>query len=249
MRVQDVMTKQVTGTTPQAGILQALKLMVDHRISGLPVLDANCRVIGMLTEGDLLRRAELGTAGAKPGWLSFLTSSGKLAEGYVHTHGRTVEEVMSHDPVTVAAGASLEEAVELMEKYRVRRLPVTAPGGEAVGIIARSDIVRALFNALPQQAVMASDAEIGAAILAGMKGQAWVGLDSVRVDVRDGVVELDGTIVDERQRIALRVLAENTPGVRQVVDHLVWIEPMSGLVMMPPGDADEQAEVQSSTAA
>ncbi|HVW94145.1 MAG TPA: CBS domain-containing protein [Devosia sp.] len=240
MRVQEVMTKQITGTTPEAPILQALKLMVDHRISGLPVLDENHRVVGMLTEGDLLRRAELGTEEeGRPGWLSFLTSSGKLADNYVHTHGRKIGEIMSGGPVTVSADASLEAAVELMEKHHVKRLPVVDAAGQIVGIIARSDIVRSLYEALSRQAPAADDAQITATILAQLKSQPWIGLDSIKISVRDGVVDLDGTIFDERQRTAIKVLVENTPGVKRLTDHLVWIEPMSGLVLTPEGEEQE----------
>jgi CBS domain-containing protein len=247
MRVEDVMTREVLGTSPEAGIADAAKSMLDHRISGLPVIDAESRLVGMLTEGDLLRRSEIGTTAGSSGWRAFLSSSGRLAGTYIHTHSRRVGDVMSTHPVTVAADASLADAVDLMLKHRVKRLPVTGPNGALVGIIARSDIMRALVGALPTQAAPTSDAEIAAAISSELRRQKWAGIDNIRIHVHDGIVRIDGTVFDERQRAGIEVVAENVAGVKQVVDDLTWIEPTSGMVISSPED-ETAAEADSRAA-
>jgi len=241
MRVQEVMTSPAIGVIPSSNIAEAAKLMVEHRISGLPVVDASRHVLGMITEGDLLRRSELGTEAKRPDWQSLFASSGKLADEYAHSHGRKVEEVMSPNAITIAAAAALGEAVELMLKHRVKRLPVVSKQGEMVGIVSRSDIVKALLAALPAEVPSGTDAQINDAIIAELERQQWAGMDSVRIAVNDGFVDLYGTIFDDRQRNALKVVAENTPGVKRVIDHLAWVEPMSGqLVLLPDEEAPDQ---------
>lgn len=186
--------------------------------------------------GDLLRRSELGTEARRPQWQEFFTGSGKLAEEFVRSHGRKVGEVMSPEPITIASGAPLDEAVALMLDRKIKRLPVIADG-KLVGVIARSDLVRTLIDTLPDgSAAVSSDDQIRAALAEALRGQGWAAMDHMRAEVAGGVVTLEGTILDERQRVALKVVAENTPGVKQVIDHMVWIEPMSGLVLRSPED-------------
>lgn len=237
MRVQDVMTRGVIGIAPSASISEAIRLMLSNRLSGLPVVEADGRLVGVVTEGDFLRRSELETKSPSPGWLSFLAGPGRLADRYVHGHGRRVSEIMSLAPVTVAAGARLNEAVDLMVEHHVKRLPVME-SDRLVGIVARSDLLRALADKLPgETSELAGDEQIRRAIETSLAGQPWAGRnDLVRVRVTDGIVELEGTITDERQRAAYVVAAENVAGVRGVLDHLVWVEPISGMVVLSPHD-------------
>jgi CBS domain-containing protein len=242
MRVDTVMTTPVVSVEPSASIADAARLMLTLRISGLPVVGRDGTLVGMLSEGDLLRRGELGTERKRSWWLEFLVSPGKVAEEYVHAHGRKVEEVMASEVVTTRRDASLDEVVELMARHRVKRLPVLE-NGKVVGIVARSDLLRALADALPAGAAPVSDDKrIEAAILAELAGRSWGGNGLIRAHVQDGVVELSGTIFDERERLAARVVAENVPGVKSVTDQLVWIEPMSGTVLLPPGEPPLQAK-------
>jgi CBS domain-containing protein len=237
MRVRDVMTSPVLSVTPDTPVRDALRLMLDKRISGLPVVDEVGMLVGLVSEGDFLRRSELGTE-KRRSWFDFLRGHGRAAEAYAHSHGRTVGEVMSREVVTVSHNAPLEEAVGLMEKRHVRRLPVT--DGAALGIVTRSDILRALLPKVEQ----ACDAEGGGApvpdeaireaIVAEFKKQPWAPAMLIDVRVADGVVELGGALVDERQRPAIRVIAENIHGVRAVKDRMVWIDPMSGMTLTAP---------------
>lgn len=239
MRVRDIMTSPVTTVTPETPVREALRVMLERRISGLPVVDAVGMLVGLVSEGDFLRRSELGTE-KKRSWLDFLRGHGRAAEDYAHSHGRTVGEVMTREVVAISHNAPLEEAVALMEKRRVRRLPVT--DGDALGIVTRSDILRALLPKVEApcdgDVAPASDEAIRAAIVAEFKQQSWAPAMLIDVRVAEGVVELGGALVDERQRAAIRVIAENVAGVRSVKDKMVWIDPMSGMTLTAP-DADK----------
>jgi CBS domain-containing protein len=227
MQVSDVMTRHVISIGADESILKAARIMLQNDISGLPVVDTAGRLIGMLTEGDFLRRTELGTQRRRPKWLEFLVGPGRLADEFVHASGRKVEEVMTDAPYTVLEDDSLEKAVELMEQHRIKRLPVLR-NGEMVGIVSRSNLMHALI-ALERNvpASAGDDRAIGEAIISALKQQGWP--LGVEVVVKNGVAELWGTIMDQRERSACVVAAENVPGVKQVHDHLVWVEPMSGM--------------------
>ncbi len=237
MRVKDVMTRKVAGISPQATIAEAVDLMVRMNVSGLPVIDATGTLVGMLSEGDLLRRPELGTQKAPANWLQSLFRPGHLAEVYTRTHGRKVEEIMTSDVITVDEGLRLEEAAALMEKHHVKRLPVIRDG-QMTGIIARSDFVRALANFVrpSYEEAPVSDAKIKASIKAELKAETWAPVGMIDVEVKNAVVSLNGVISDESQRNAIRVIAENTEGVREVHDHLAWVTPYVGLVTLSPED-------------
>ncbi|WP_406857815.1 CBS domain-containing protein [Alsobacter sp. KACC 23698] len=242
MRAKDVMSPGLVAISPEASITQAAALMLEKRISGLMVLDAAGALVGVLSEGDLLRRVELGTERKRPKWLEFLLGPGRLSSEYVQTHGRRVREVMTRDVVCVAEDAELSEVVKLMNDHRVKRIPVLKDG-KAVGIVTRADLLRALQAILARGAVPEnpSDVEIRDAVLKELKAQSWAPTGSVNLSVRDGVVEWTGCIFDEREREALRVAAENTPGVTSVKDRMTTVEPYSGFVMTSPDDTTSGA--------
>lgn len=228
------MTRPVITVSADAPVDEAIRLMLRHRISGLPVVDAQGKLVGMLTEGDLLRRAETGTERRRPRWLEFLLGPGRLAEDYVRSHGRRVREVMTPAPDTVCELAPLTEIVELMERKGFKRVPVMR-GESIVGIVSRANLVQALASLARAQAAQPAgdDTAIRERLLAEIERQPWVPKGTINPIVRDGVVELWGGITDPRMREALLVLAENLPGVKEVHDHLVWIEPISGTVVEP----------------
>jgi CBS domain-containing protein len=234
MKARDTMTPQVISVEADASVMQAVRLMLQYRISGLPVVSAKGELVGMVTEGDFLRRGELGTQRRRSRWLEFLVGPGRLADEYVHACGRKVEEVMTPDPITITEGTPLDRAVELMERHRVKRLPVVREK-RLVGIVSRANIMRALVSLAREARPPATDdAEIRERILAECKKQSWAPMANVLV--RDGVVELWGTLTDERERQALIVAAENVPGVKAVHDHMVWIEPVSGFTLQSQQD-------------
>jgi CBS domain-containing protein len=233
MKASDVMTRKVLTVGPETSVAHAIRLMLDSNVSGLPVLDDG-KVVGIVTEGDLLRRGETGTQRRRPRWLEILMGPGRMADEYVTTHGRKVQEIMTADLVSVAGDTPLEEVVGWMERRRIKRVPVIE-GDALVGIVSRLDLLRALLRTIEMEhSEERDDDEIREQILAELAKAAWAPRDGLSVSVKDGVVDLNGVILEEKEREALRVLVENVPGVRSVEDHLVWVEPVSGTVIEPP---------------
>lgn len=234
MLAREVMTPKVISVEVDAPVMQAVHLMLQNRISGLPVVGPKGELVGMVTEGDFLRRGEIGTRRRRSRWLEFMIGPGRLAEEYVRASGRKVDDVMTRNPVTIAEDTPLDQAVDLMERHRIKRLPVMRDG-RLVGIVTRANLMHALVSLATQpKAPPGDDAAIREQILAECERQSWTPMSNVVV--RNGVVELWGVITDERERQARIVAAENVPGVKAVHDHLVWIEPMSGFVVQSPED-------------
>ena len=227
MNAADVMTRAVVTIPPSAALSDALRLMLDQRISGVPVVGHPGRLVGILTEGDLLRRAETGTE-KRPWWLDFLVGSGRQAQDYVRSHGRKVEEVMTRDVATVGPDTPLAQIVDVMERRHIKRVPVVEDG-RLVGLVSRSDFLRALAQELGKAPPATSDAIIREKIAAELSGQTWSRGSQVTTIVTDGVVYLEGYIFDEAYRPAIRVAAENVAGVGKVQDNLEYIDPNIGL--------------------
>jgi len=239
MQVRDVMTRKVISIPASDTIVNAARIMLENGISGLPVVDERGDLVGIVTEGDFLRRGEIGTQRRRPKWLEFLIGPGRLADEYVHASARKVEEVMTTKPCTVDEDDSLETVVELMERQRIKRLPVMRDG-KMVGIVSRANLMHAVVSLdRGRQAPAGGDTAIRERILAALGKQRWA--SPINVVVKGGVAELWGTIMDERERAAYVVAAENVPGVAKVHDHLVWIEPMSGVAF--PSAEDEAKPV------
>ncbi|MGB9045189.1 MAG: CBS domain-containing protein [Pseudolabrys sp.] len=233
MKALDVMARTVISVDPDATVLQAARQMLQHRLSGLPVIDKGGNLVGILSEGDFLRRRETQTERKHSRWLEFLMGPGKLAAEYTHSHGSKVAEVMTVDVCTVTEDTALEDVVELMERRRIKRVPVVR-GKQVVGIITRANLMHAMVSlarTAPKDAK--DDTTIREKLLAEMQKEKWAPTAMVNVVVRGGVVELWGSIFDERHREALKVMAENISGVRAVKDHLVWIEPTTGMALGP----------------
>jgi len=248
MQVRDVMTPNVLSVAPDDPILKAARIMLQNRISGLPVVDATGKLVGVVTEGDFLRRGEIGTQRRRPKWLEFLVGPGRLADEYVRASSRKVGDVMTPDPQTIKEDDSLEAVVAVMEHRRVKRLPVMRDG-HMVGIISRANLLHALASlAQDTPAPAGDDAAIRDQILAVLGKQPWA--PHVNVVVKNGVAQVWGVIADDREREAVIVATENVPGVKQVHDHLVWVEPMSGMAFPSTEDeAREQVEQPASDAA
>jgi CBS domain-containing protein len=227
------MQQQPITATPEMAIEDAVRLMVTCRISALPVVDPAGTVVGILSEGDLLRRTELGTERRLPGWRAWLAGTDRTAGDYVRSHARRVDEVMTAPAIAVTPQSDLSDVVALMESRRIKRVPVV-DGGRLVGILTRADLMRALGALLPKRDTRpVADAELRRRLLASLGEQQWTPRASFDVKVVDGVAELLGVITNERAREAIRVLVENTPGVLAVIDHLIWVDPMSGLPIDP----------------
>jgi CBS-domain-containing membrane protein len=235
MRAHQIMTRTVISVTPETTILEAANLMLRRHVSGLPVVDKAGKLVGIVSEGDFLRRSEIGTQRKRSRWLKFILGSGREATEFVHANGRTIAEVMTPDPLTITEDTALEEIVRLMEKNGVKRLPVMRDE-KVVGIVSRANLLQAVAS-LAQEVPdpTADDDHIQNRIINAIEKSDWSPF-GLNVVVRDGIVHLSGVITDERAREASIVAAENVAGVKKVHDHLCWVETTSGMYLNPPED-------------
>ena len=227
MRAHQIMTRNVLTVTPDTPIVDAATLMLNNHVSGLPVVDGAGRLVGIVTEGDFLRRAEVGTQRRRPKWLQFFIGTGQAGADLVRERGRKVGEVMTPDPFTVGEETPLDEIVDAMEKHHIKRVPVVERGRLA-GIVTRVNLMQAVVNLareIPDPT--ANDDHIRDRIMRTAQETAWCPI-GFQVTVRNGVVHLHGLVVDERARQAAIVAAENTAGVKEVHDHICWVDGYSG---------------------
>jgi CBS domain-containing protein len=223
MRAHQIMTRAVITVTPHTSIMDAANIMLRCHLSGLPVMDETGTLKGIVSERDFLRRSEIGTGRRRPAWLQLFAGPGRAAVDFVHERGRHVEDVMTTDPITVDEQTALDEIVYIMEKNDVKRMPVMS-GKTLVGIVTRADILQAvadLAKEIPDPT--ADDEHIRDRIIRAIEKTDWRPA-GFRVIVRKGAVHLHGTIFDEKVRKATIVLAENTAGVKEVHDHLCFVD-------------------------
>ncbi len=230
MFARDVMTSRVVTIYQRAPLSLAVELMLKLKVSGLPVVDDGGRLVGMLSEGDLLRRSELGTESKRPRWLEFLLGPGRLAEDYVKTHSRRVEDVMTPKVYSVTELTPLADVVHTMNAHRIKRVPVVGDG-VPIGIISRVDLVRALGNTLQAGAGQPrlDDAAIKQTVLEALSREEWAPQAPISVQVHEGNVELRGVLTDDRQHDAIRVAVENVPGVKAITDNLALVDAYPGM--------------------
>jgi CBS domain-containing protein len=228
MRAMDVMTTSVITVGSDTPVQEVAKILSERSISGVPVVDAENRLVGIVSEGDLLHRIETGTERRvqrrrRSWWLDTIGSDEELARDYIKSHGRTAKDVMTREVITVSDTTELAEIANLLETKRIKRVPVVRDG-KLVGIVSRANLVRALAAVGSQLTgdIAADDRTIRERLLAELRGQPWVHTWAADIIVRDGVVHIwvsDDRPEDERQ--ALRIAAENIAGVRGVQEHIV----------------------------
>ena len=220
MNAADVMTPDVITVQPDTPLEQVITVMLDNRVSGVPVMDGE-GLVGIITEGDLLRRVELGTEPHRPHWQEAIASAAPLAAEYARSRGRKASDVMTADVVTVHDDTPLAEIVRLMQARRIKRVPVLRDG-KLVGIVSRANLLRALADRLHAPGPRVPDDErIHAMLMHELRQHKWgAWVAQLDVTVRHGVVTLRGLVTSEEQRTAVRVAAENIPGVRRVDDQL-----------------------------
>jgi len=231
MRAMDVMTTNVVTVGPDTPVQEVAKILSERSISGVPVVDAANRLVGIVSEGDLLHRVETGTerrpdrrtGRRRSWWLDTIGADEELARDYVKSHGRTARDVMTSEVTFVSDTTELGEIANILESKRIKRVPVVRDG-RLVGIVSRANLVRALAAAGPRLSdeIATDDRTIRQKLLTELQGQDWVHTWAADIIVRDGVVHL--WVTDDRpeqERHALRVAAENIPGVRGVEEHLV----------------------------
>ena len=240
MRAHQIMTRPVITVTPETKIADAANTMLQKHVSGLPVVDAAGKLVGVVSEGDFIRRSEIGTQRKRGRFLKFILGPGRQATDFVHEHGSRISEIMTPEPLTITEDTGLEQIVELMEKNNIKRLPVMR-GDKIVGIVSRSNLLQAvasLARAIPDPT--ADDDHIRNRVIDAIEKNDWCPF-GLSVIVRDGIVHLSGVITEERSRQAAIVAAENVTGVAKVHDHLCWVDTMSGMYLNSPED-DELAK-------
>jgi CBS domain-containing protein len=226
MLAKDVMTRQVVTVPPDASVPEIAKLLLERRISAVPVVAADGRVLGIVSEGDLIRRPEVGGARRRPWWLSLLTGSGNDPAEYVKAHGGQAADVMTRQVVTVTEDTPAGDIARLLEERRIKRVPVLRRG-RLVGIVSRADLLRGLAStrARSRRTGRASDRAIREKLIKRLAREPWAPLGQINVVVTDGVVHLWGLVDSAEQRRALQVAAREISGVRAVEDHLGEVAP------------------------
>ena len=220
MKAEDIMTRDVVAVGPNASVHEAAALMATHRISGIPVTTGGNRLLGIVSEGDLLERAEVGTEPRGKWWLEGLGNPQALADRYVKTHGGTVAEVMTRQVAAVRPDADLSEVANVLRTHQVKRVPVVQDG-KLLGIVTRSDIVGAVSGAIgPVAATTRTDGDLQRAILERMRGEPWLDTSYVNLSVANGKVSVGGLIGSAEERRALCTLVEEVAGPSNVVDQL-----------------------------
>ena len=221
MRAIDVMTSEVVTVSDNASVAAVAKLLAERSISAVPVVDAANRVIGMVSEGDLLHRTETGTERRRSWWLDMLASTNQLAGDYIKSHSGLVKDVMTRHVIFVSDTTPVADIAIALETNRIKRVPVLRDG-KLVGNVSRANLVRALATSgdQPSSDTEIDDLSIRDKLLAELKAQRWAEVSPANVTVKDGVVHLWSSYLSEQEKRALIVAAENTPGVRRVEDHM-----------------------------
>lgn len=217
MRVRDIMTKSVRIAGPTTPVHKIAQAMVRHRVSAIPVIDKKRKVIGIVSESDLLRRVESGTARRRPLWLEFLLDPRTRAKEFARSRGRQARDVMTRTIVSVRPDADVSSVADIMEKSAVKRVPVVDGQNRLIGIVSRRDLIAAVART-PGKVARRTDADISAALRDQIRANSRVGEALINIAVSKGRVELSGFVPSDEERDAVRVMAENTPGVRKVSD-------------------------------
>ena len=221
MKARDIMVSPVVTVGENDAIHDVAKQLVANRISAVPVVDHTGKVVGIVSEADLLHRREAGTERPASWWLSIISGERALAEEYVKSHAKKAKDVMTKDVRTAGPDTPLNEIADVLEESNIKRVPIVTDSGDLVGIVSRANIVQALASARPELEISASDAMIRDRLITELKKHSWSHLYKLNVTVTNGVVDLWGVAESEPEHQAIRVAAEVTPGVTAVNDHLI----------------------------
>ena len=222
MKALDVMVRDVMTVKPDDTVAEAVRLLAEHDVSALPVVDDEENVVGIISEADLIHREEIGTDKQRPWWLEAVTPASTLAEEFAKSHGRRVDEVMSTDVVSASEDTPLGEIATLLERHRIKRVPILR-SGKLVGIVSRSNLIQALASSKPAASGAAgeTDRKIRLELMNRLGDQDWTDFGERNVIVQSGVVHLWGLVGSAEEHKALLALAENVPGVVSVSDEMI----------------------------
>lgn len=221
MKARDVMVSPVITVEPSASVKEVAQILLQHHISALPVVDGAGQLIGIVSESDLMRRADLGTERHRSRWLSALfVDEERLAAEYVKAHGHKVADVMTKRVITAAPDTPLNDIASLLEKHGIKRVPILE-NGTLVGIVSRANLIQALAADRKGLEVPVPDSQLRDRIMSHLNAQPWAHTSLINVTVNDGIVDLWGLTLSKEEKQALRVAAESIPGVRAVNDNVI----------------------------
>jgi CBS domain-containing protein len=222
MNASDVMTSNIIAVHTDATVEQIAAKLLANRICAVPVVDDSGNLVGIVSEGDLIHRVETGTEARRPWWFEMLTGKEVLAQEFIKSHARKAADVMTSPVVCVQPDTPLAEIATVLDKHRIKRVPVVQDG-KIVGIVSRANLVQAILRLgnHARQAASIDDSTLQGNILADLKSKNWADPSSINVSVHDGTVELWGAVESEAEKNAVRVAVEVTPGVRAVLNNLV----------------------------
>ena len=229
MQAADIMVLNVITIGPQASVNELAEILLSNRISAVPVVGEHGEIIGIVSESDLMRRAETGTERRRSWWFKLLLGNQMLAAEYVKSHARRVADVMTREVITANPYMPLRDVAALLEKNKIRRVPIVSEG-RLVGVVSRANLVQALASARREisAARATSDAMIREELMSRLHAEPWVRSSRINVIVHDGRAELWGIVRSHAEKQGVRVLAEATLGVRSVHDHLL-VRPVTPL--------------------
>jgi CBS domain-containing protein len=223
MQARDVMVSPVVTVGKGATVRDVARILLEKHISAVPVVDSAGKVVGIVSEGDLMHRTEAGTERPYSWWVHFLAGDATIAADYVKSHAAHIEDVMTSDVVTAIPETPLHEIATLLEEHQIRRVPIVNKDGNLVGIVSRANLIQVVASARPKLEMTLPDSTIRQRLLGELKKQSWAHTHNLDVTVTNGVVDLWGYAQSNEQRKAIRVAAEDIPGVTMVNDHLADI--------------------------
>ena len=221
MKARDVMVSPVVTVGENETVRNVAKLLIEKRISAVPVVDGAGKLVGIVTEADLLHRTEAGTERPVSWWLSLISGDFALEDDYVKSHAAKIKNIMTRDVRTADPDMPLVEIADIFEEEHIKRVPIVSQSGDLVGIVSRANIIQAIASARPQLDISPSDATIRNRLVDELKRQPWSHVHRLNVTVKAGVVDLWGFVESDKERQAITVAAENISGVTAVNDHLM----------------------------
>lgn len=220
MFARDIMSQEIVCIDVKESVFDAAELLLSARVSAAPVTDDKGAIVGIVSEADLIRRAEIGTAGKKTWLRRLLDSEASSARAFVAAQTRRVADVMTKDVVTAGEDTTLGDLVDLMEKHDIKRIPIVR-GAIVVGVVSRADLLRALLSREPDRPVLQpTDRALRENVVDALENRRWTSRWPINVYANDGVVHLWGFVEGKEVRDAYRVAAESVPGVWRVKNHL-----------------------------
>src|SRR5262245_40183025 len=222
MKAADVMVSNVISVGPNARVEEVAKILLANRISAVPVIDAQGKLLGIVSEGDLLHRVEAGTdRGRRSWWLEYLTGKQVLAAEFVKSHSRKVADVMTRSVITATEDTPLTDIANLLERNRIKRVPIVRDG-KVVGVVSRANLLQALasMRAKDAPARRVGDLDIRDKVISRLNAELWRP-SMLNVTVNDGAVDLWGFVSSDDEKTAARIATEEVPGVKAINNNLM----------------------------